>query len=131
MDIYKVNDTTQEVKLEVQAGVLGIAESRVYLGLIGNFQKIITSEELENGNIPFARVDVNNELSNMFIHIRTVANFSNILEGDEREKAIKNMRIEYLLNGGAQGLMNYHPTSLDIVRVSDTIVFVNKLIKFE
>ncbi len=129
MDTYKVNDSSDEVQIEVNAGVLGIAGSNVYLRLDNGFNKILSSEEMANGSIPFSPIDENQNLSSGLIHIRTLINFSNIPE-DEREQAIENILLEYNLKGGSQGLVDYVAAGLDIVIINPTMVLINKLIKF-
>lgn len=129
MDRYKINDSSEIVKIEVLAGTVGIAETRVYLRIAGGFEKIHTSEELNNGNIPPSKVETNENLLGALIQIRTVINFSNIPE-NERPKAIENILMEYYLDGGPSGRQKYLAAGLDILPVGKTIVVVTKQIRF-
>jgi len=129
MDTYNVNDGTEDVLIEVSAGTAGIAESRVYLRIDGGFEKILTSGELDNGNIPSSKVKTNQELHDGLIQTRTIINFSNIPEA-ERPEAIKNVLLEYYLDGGPDGRQKFLASGLDILPIGDIKVVITKQIKF-
>ena len=130
MDNYPVNDSSNEIILEVKAGTVGICESRVYIQIVGSFVKIITSEEMNNGNIPPSKIEINKNLISSFVQIRSVLNFSNVEEGETRKKAIETTSLGYTLNGGPEGEKQFVAQGLDILVVSDTKVVITKLIKF-
>lgn len=130
MENYSVNDSNDDIILEVRAGTVGICETRVYIRIEGSFVKIITSEEINNGNIPPSNIEINKNLINSFVLIRSVLNFSNVEEGEARKKAIETTLLNYILNGGPEGEKKFKAQGMDILIISETKVVITKLIKF-
>lgn len=129
MENYKVDQSVRQINIQVQAGVVGVAETRVYLKIVGNFKRILKSEKLANGNISFSKVEKNKNLSGALLKVRTVLNLSN-LTVEERKKAIDNILIIYSLKGGPNGIKKVIAEGLDINSTNDTLVIITKLIEF-
>ena len=129
MENYTIDDSLKHVKLQVQAGVVGIAVSRVDLKFEGKYTKLFNSESGSGGNIPPAKVGINRKLKDSMLRVRTSINLSN-LPPELREKAIETIFIIYGLEGGPEGEKKYQAFQNEVMKIDDLNVIVTKKITF-
>ncbi len=115
METY-LRDTSQKlVKIQIQAGVVGIAETRVFLRYPGkNFKRILKSESFSGGNIPLSKVDVNNNLLNATLRINTSISLENI-PNEHRKAAVKTILMIDTLVGGPEGSKSFMSKESEIL----------------
>lgn len=130
METYEVGDSQHHVKLEVQAGVVGIAVSRVYLREDGAYKKKFDSEPDSGGHIPFTKVGVNSTLDGKILRVRTLMDLSN-LKPEQRQKAINSIYILYTLQGGPLGNKTFEVNPIEIDTTDPLRVLVTKKIRFQ
>ncbi len=129
MENYTTDDSLRQVKIQVQAGVVGIATSRVDLKFEGSYTKLFDSEKGSGGNIPSTKVDINKNLTDKTLRVRTTINFVN-LPPELRQKAIDTIFIVYSLDGGPAGEKKYQNFAGEVLIIDDSKVMVTKKISF-
>jgi hypothetical protein len=129
MESYKVDNSLRHVKLQVQAGVVGVAYTRVYLKETSAYKRIFDSEKGTNGNIPATKVGVNSTLDGDRLKVRTFIDFSNLTD-EQREKAMQNMYLLYTVSGGPEGDTSYEHEDDEVDATNPNRVIVTKVVKF-
>ena len=129
MENYITDDSLKHIKLEMQAGVVGIAVTRVYLKETGNYKKLFDSEPGAGGHISETKVGVNRLLENDILKVNTYMDLSN-LTLQQRQKAIDNIYIMYTMSGGAEGDKSFEVAPLEIDTTDPLRVLITKKIKF-
>ncbi len=129
METYKVDTSLRHVKLQVQAGLVGRAYSRVYLKETTKYERLFDSAKGANGNILPTKVGVNSTLEENKLRIRTFIDFSN-LTAEQRKKAMDNLYLVYTLTGGPDGSKHFEFTDEEVDATNPLRVIVTKNIKF-
>ncbi len=129
MDNYITDDSLKHIKLEVQAGIVGIAITRVYIKDTGNYKKLFDSEDGAGGHISPTKVGVNRLLENDILKVNTYMDLSN-LTPQQRQKAIENIFIMYTLTGGVEGSKHFEVQPIEIDTTDPLRVLITKKIKF-
>jgi len=129
MNTYKLDDSAKHVKLEIHAGVVGIAVTRVYLKEDGVYKKLFDSDDFSGGNIPYTKVGINSGLEDKRVKIRTNMDISN-LTPEQQKKAIDNILMMYYLDGGPDGVDTYEGTAIEIDLSNPLRPLMTKTIKF-
>lgn len=129
MESYKTDGSPQQITLQVQAGIVGIATTRVDLKIENKYTKLFDSESGFGGNILPSTVEKNAKLKDTILRIRTVINLSN-LTPEQLEKAIETLFIIYSLSGGPEGEKQYEALKNDALKIDEENVIVTKKIMF-
>ncbi len=129
MESYLTDDSLKHIKLEMQAGVVGIAVTRVYIKDAGSYKKLFDSEPGAGGHISETKVGVNRLLENDILKVNTYMDLSN-LTPQQRQKAIDNIYIMYTLSGGVEGDKQFEVVPLEIDTTDPLRVLITKKFKF-
>ena len=130
METYEVGNSQHHVKLEVKAGVVGVAVTRVYLRENGAYKKQFDSDPGTGGHIPFTKVGVNSTLDGKILCVRTLMDLSN-LKPEQRTKAIASIFILYTLHGGPLGEKMFEVLPIEIDTADPLRVVITKKIRFQ
>ena len=128
MDSYSVDDSGKQVKIEVQAGIVGICLSTVSLKKENTFTELFQSDPISNGDIPFTKIDINRKLNGCMVFIDTIMNLAN-LTPEQREKAIESIYLLYTLEGGPEGTKGFEVKPIEIDTTDPKRVIITKIIK--
>ena len=103
METYRTDKSQKLIKIQIHAGVVGVAETRVYLRYPGqNFKRILKSKPFSGGNIEPSNVDVNNNLLKATLKIETSMSLENV-PIKHRPAAVATIMMVYTLTGGPDG----------------------------
>lgn len=128
MENYTVDESSKPVALEVKAGVVGIANTRVYLKK--KYRKFLFgSEPFSGGSIPFTPIGNNQALPRSRVVVDTFMDLSN-LSDEERKKAIATILIQYSLKGGPLGLQTFETLPIEIDETNPNLIIITKTITF-
>jgi hypothetical protein len=128
METYEIDDSGRQVKIEVQAGIVGISLSTVSLKKENMFTELFQSDPISNGDIPFTKIDINRKLRSCLILVDTIMDLSN-LTPEQRDRAIKSIYLVYTFTGGPNRAKSFEVKPIEIDSTDPTRVIITKIIK--
>lgn len=128
---YHVGLETNKISAAVNTGTRGIAYTALYQVRSGGQSALLAESTISgSGDVPPLGIGQGRTLAQSYIVVRTLVDFSHIVDADERANDVRLLVISYTFAGGFSGTQVYNFDNDDITVTPDKkLVVVTKAVE--